>query len=141
MRKIKEILVNILANTSLVLFLLVAVAIITSGISIRNIVEEGNIQISNFLQIFAANILLNVGLYFIQKFESRYVILEYFLGLSFTIIIVLVFGAIFEWFPESSWILVILAIMVYIFGLFANTLRTRKDAKEINELLKKRKKI
>jgi len=136
MREIKKIIVNILAITSLVLLLMIFVAIIVDGVSVHDIVEA-TIQVNHFLQILGVNILIFVGFNFIQKFESKYTILEFLIGLGYVIIVVLVFGALFEWFSDRKWILIIMAVVVYIFTLLTNTVRTRKDAREINELLKK----
>jgi type III secretory pathway component EscV len=38
------------------------------------------------------------------------------------------------------WVLVIMAIVIYMFGFLIKTVRTQKDAKEMDELLQKRKK-
>ena len=139
MREVKKIIVNTLASTCLILLLLVLVAIIIEGVSIHNI-GENTIQVSIFLQILAASILINIGLYFTHKIEVKYAFVKIFLDISFLIIIILVFGAIFDWFSTRKWILLIMSITFYSFGIFTNIFRTRQDAIEINELLQKRKK-
>jgi len=136
MREIKKIIVNILAITSVTLLLLIFVAIIVDGVSVHEI-GEGNIKVSYFLQILAVSILIIGGLSFIQKIENKYLILEFLIGIGYVIIVVLVFGALFNWFSDRKWILIIMAIVGYIFTLLTNTVKTRKDAREINELLKK----
>ena len=136
MREIKKIIVNILAITSLTLFLLIFVAIIVDGVSVRDVGEE-HIRVSIFLQILVANILIIGGLQFIQKIESKYAILEFLIGIGYIIIVLLVFGIIFGWFSTRLWILVVMAFVGYMFTLLTNTVRTRQDAREINELLKK----
>ena len=136
MREIKKIIVNILAVTSLTLLLLIFIAIIVEGVSVHDIGEE-YIKVSIFLQILAASILIIGGLSFIQKIESKYAILEFLIGIGYVIIVLLVFGTIFDWFSTRLWILVAMAFVGYMFTLLTNTVRTRKDAREINELLKK----
>jgi len=136
MREIKKIFVNILAITSLTLLLLIFVAIIVEGVSVHDIGEE-YIKVSIFLQILAASILIIGGLSFIQKIESKYAILEFLIGIGYVIIVLLVFGTIFDWFSTRLWILVVMAFVGYIFILLTNTVRTRQDAREINELLQK----
>ena len=138
MREVKKIIVNTLASTCLILLLLVLVAITIEGISIHNI-GENVIQVSIFLQILAANILINIGLHFTHKIEAKYAIVEFLLDISFFTIIILVFGAIFDWFSDRKWILLIMIVAFYLFGIFTNIFRTRQDAIEINELLKNRK--
>jgi len=136
MREIKKIIVNILAITSLTLLLLIFVAIIAEGVSAHDIGEK-YIKVSIFLQILAASILIIGGLSFIQKIESKHTILEFLIGIGYVIIVVLVFGALFDWFSDRKWILILMAVAGYIFTLLTNTVRTRKDAREINELLEK----
>jgi len=92
-----------------------------------------------FFQVLLANTIIYSGLFFTRKFESRYAILEYLLDISLVIVVVLVFGTIFEWYKDFPWLLAIMAIMIYIFGLLTGLVRARKDIKDINELLKKRK--
>ena len=138
MNKIKTIIINILASACLALLLLILIAIAIDGTSIREI-WEATIQVSIFLQILGVNTLIFVGFNFIRKFESKYFILEILLDISYIIIVLVIFGAILGWFSGRAWILVIMAVIIYIFGLLTNIFRTRKDANEINELIKKRK--
>jgi hypothetical protein len=139
MREIKKIIVNILASTCIVLLLLVAVAIIIDGVSVRDLIKEGSIRVDVFLQIFAGNTVVCLGLFFTRKFESRYAVFEYLLDITYVVIIILVFGAVFGWFSTRPWILAVIAVTVYIFALLTNIVRTKKEAEEINELLQKRK--
>jgi hypothetical protein len=88
--------VNILAITSLTLLLLIFVAIIINGVSAHDIGEE-YIRVSIFLQILAANTLIIGGLQFIQRIKSKYAILEFLIGVGYVIIVLLVFGTIFDW--------------------------------------------
>ncbi|MCL2557254.1 MAG: hypothetical protein FWE09_02120 [Treponema sp.] len=138
MNNVKKTIVNILASTCLVLLLLVFIAAVIDGTSIHEI-REATIQVNFFLQILGVNVFIFVGFVLIRKFESKYAILEFLLDISYIIIVLLISGKIFGWFSGRSWILVIMAVVVYLFGLFTSILRTRKDASEINELIKKRK--
>jgi len=136
---IKELLIYTLANTCVVLLLLVAVALIIDGYSVQA-VWNATIQVSWLFQILVASAVVHFGLFLVRKFESKYVILEYLLGVSLIIIVTLVFSALFDWFATRRWILVVMAVVLYIFGLATNTIKTRKNAQEMNELLQKRKK-
>jgi len=55
--------------------------------------------------------------------------------------VLIIFGTIFDWFLTMPvWYLVVMAVVVYAFTVFTNIIRNRKDVKELNELLQKRKK-
>ena len=92
------------------------------------------------LQIFAANIVINVGLFILWKFEIRYTILQYLLDVSYISAVLVVFGAIFNWYSEISvWLLVVMAAVIYALATIITLTKFRKDTNEINELLQKRK--
>jgi len=92
------------------------------------------------LQIFAANIVINIGLCMIWKFEIRYIIIEYLIDVGYTIVVLVVFGAIFDWYSAVPvWLLVVMAVVIYTLALIINISKSRKVTDEINELLQKRK--
>jgi hypothetical protein len=136
MSAIKKILINILATTCFVQLLLIFTPIIIDGASVQNVLEN-YIPVSVILQLLGVNTLLFSGLFFIHKLECKYAILEYLLDISYIIIVLLVYGVIFNVFSGRSWILAIIAIVGYIFGLLTNMYRTKKNADELNDLLKK----
>jgi hypothetical protein len=92
------------------------------------------------LQIFAANIVINAGLFMLWKFEIRYIILQYLIDVSYIIVVLVVFGAIFDWYSVVPvWLLAAMAVVIYILGTIITITKFRKDTDEINELLQKRK--
>ena len=137
--EIKKSIVYALANTCVILILLIIVSIVIDRNPIHEILGAA-INVNHFFQILGASIIIQFGLFFTRKFDGKYVILEYLLDMSFIVIVVFIFSAIFGWFTDRFWILMIMVIIFYIFGLITNTIRTRKDAKEMNELLQKRRK-
>jgi hypothetical protein len=97
------------------------------------------ILVPTVFQIFTANIVINAGLFVISKFESRYAIAEYLLDISYIIAVLVVFGAIFDWYSAVPvWVLVVMAIVIYLFAIIISMNKLRKDTKKINELLQKR---
>ncbi|MDR0496705.1 MAG: hypothetical protein LBH42_03735 [Treponema sp.] len=136
MSAIKKILINILATTCFVQLLLIFTPIIIDGASVNDVMEN-HILVSVILQILGVNTLLFTGLFFIHKLESKHAILEYLLDISYIIIVLLVYAVIFNVFSGRPWILAIMAVAGYIFGLLTNMYRARKDADELNKLLKK----
>ncbi|WP_461256433.1 hypothetical protein, partial [Treponema sp. R80B11-R83G3] len=59
-------------------------------------------------EIFAANIVIVLGLFLRGKFEIRYIILEYLVDISYIIAILVVFGLLFNWYSAIPvWLLVV----------------------------------
>ena len=135
----KKIIVNILATTCLTVLSIMTIGLFSYG-GFSGLID-GTVFLPSltFIQVFAVNIIIHCGLFFTRKFESRYAVLEYLLDLSFIIIVLFIFGLIFKWYPDSPWILAIIAVAVYVLGLFTDIVRVSKDISDINALLKKRK--
>jgi type VI protein secretion system component VasK len=92
-------------------------------------------------EIFAANILINLGLFLRWKFEIRYIILEYLVDITYTIVVLVVSGFIFNWYSAIPvWLLIVMAVVIYILAMTIIIIRVRKDTNELNDLLQKRKK-
>jgi hypothetical protein len=125
--KMIKVIVNIMATTGTALVLEAAICAMYGVTAI---------YVRDCFQVLGANIVIHLGLLLTGKFESRYAILEFLLDLTFIIVVVAAFGAIFNW--ASPWIFAI-AVVIYVFGILTNMARIRKDADEINELLNKRK--
>jgi len=97
------------------------------------------ILVPTVFQIFAANIVINVGLFVTSKFESRYAIVEYLLDISYITAVLVVFGAIFDWYSTVPvWVLAVMAVVIYLFAIIISMNKLRNDTKKINELLQKR---
>jgi len=122
---------NIMTTTGSVLILLAIFTVIFGGTYI---------YARTFFEILGANTVIHLGLLLTRKFESRYVIFEFLLDITYTIAVLVVFGLIFDWYSSVPvWVLVIMAVVIYMFGFLIETVRTHKDAKEMDELLQKRK--
>jgi peptidoglycan/LPS O-acetylase OafA/YrhL len=92
-------------------------------------------------EIFAANIFITLGLFLRWKFEIRNIILEYLVDISYTIVVLVVFGLIFDWYSAIPvWLLVAMAVLIYVFAMIISVTKINKDAKELNKLLQKRQK-
>jgi len=90
-------------------------------------------------EIFAANILIILGLLLRWKFEIRNIIFEYLVDVSYIIAVLIVFGLIFDWYSAVPvWLLVVMAIVIYILAMIFTVTKINKDAEELNNLLQKR---
>lgn len=127
----KKFIIDIMATTGISLVMLSLFAILNGAVFLC---------ISSVFETLMANIVIHFGLIVTGKFESKYPILDSFLDVSFIVVVLIVFGKIFYWNSSTPvWILIIMAVIIYIIGCIIGTLYVRKDIKTINELLKKKK--
>lgn len=127
----KKISVTILCSTAITLLILAILGAI-SGAQF--------LLINSVFQSFIVNIVIHIGLLFTHKFESSYAILEFMLDIGYMEVVVIIFGAIFNWYGSTPiWVLVIMTLIIYIVGVFLNMVQIRQEVEEINELLQKRK--
>jgi hypothetical protein len=100
-----------------------------------------NVEISlvpTVFQIFAANIVIILGLFLRSKFEISNMILEYLIDISYIIAVLVVFGLIFNWYRTIPvWLLVVMAVVIYLFAAIFTVTKIKKDAEELNKLLQK----
>lgn len=127
----KKMIITIMASTGITL---VALAIIGMLFGAKFLF------ISSIFQSLGANIVINLGFLLTRKFESNYPSLEITLDISYTIIVLTIFGAVFDWFANGTpiWLLVIMAVLIYLLGLLISLFRMREDINTINKLLQKR---
>jgi len=131
MNEIKKLINNIMFSTGSSLIIL-AVFLLFAGAEIN--------YARAVLQIFAANIVINVGLFLRWKIEIRSIILEYLINVSYIIAVLVVFGLMFDWFSTVPvWLLVVMAFVIYALAAIISITKSKKDTDEINELLQKRK--
>lgn len=122
--------INILCSTAITLLILAILGVV-SGAQF--------LLINSVFQSFIVNIVIHIGLLFTHRFESSYAILEFMLDIGYMEVIVIIFGAIFNWYGSTPiWVLVIMTIIIYIVGIFLNMVQMRQEVEEINELLQKR---
>ena len=92
-------------------------------------------------EVFAANILIILGLFLRWRFEIRYIFLEYLVDITYTIAVLIVSGYIFDWYSAVPvWLLLAMGVVIYILAVTVFIIRFKKDTNEMNELLQKRKK-
>lgn len=126
----KKMITNIMSSTGITL---VVLAIIGTSFGAKCLF------FSSIFQSLGANIVIHLGFLLTRKFESNYVVLEAALDIGYMIIVLIVFGAAFNWFTSTPiWILVFMAVIIYLLGLSLNLFRLRADIKVINKLLQER---
>lgn len=128
----RRIILNITSTTGITLVILAIIGTL-SGAKF--------IFINSVFQSFAANIIIHLGYLLTGRFESEYVIFEATLDIGYTIIVLIAFGFAFHWFTSTPiWMLVIMAIVIYIVGLLLNIFRIHEEIDIINGLLQRRNK-
>jgi hypothetical protein len=132
MKKIKNIVTYIMFVTGATLVILALFSMIF-GVEIH--------FVPTVFEIFAANIMIILGLFLRSKFEIRNIILEYLVDISYTIAVLVVSGLIFNWYSTIPvWLLIVMAVVIYIFATIFTVTKLKKDAEELNQLLQKRNK-
>ena len=95
--------------------------------------------VPTIFEVFAANIVIILGLYLRGKFEIRNIVLEYLVDISYIVAVLVVFGLIFNWYHAVPvWLLLAMAVVIYIFAMIFTATKIKKDAEELNKLLQKR---
>ena len=131
MNKMKNTITNTMFTTGTSLVVLAVYFLITG---------ENEMGVQRVLEIFGANIVINFGILFRYKFEIKNVILEYFVDVTYITCVLLVFGFIFNWYSAIPfWLLPAMAAGIYMFVVIISVVKINIDAKEINDLLQKRK--
>jgi len=129
MKRIKKMINDIMFVTGAALVILTVFSLLFG-------VEIGFVP--TVFEIFAANIVIILGLYLRGKFEIRNLILEYLVDISYIIAVLVVFGLIFDWYSAiPMWLLVVMAVVIYIFAMIFTVTKIKKDAEELNKLLQK----
>jgi len=94
--------------------------------------------VPTIFEIFTANIVIILGLFLRWKLEIRNIILEYLIDISYIIAVLVVFGLLFDWYSAIPvWLLVVMAVIIYIFAMIISVTKINNDAKELNKLLQK----
>ena len=125
----KKIIVNILYVTGAVL---VVFAIYLT------IIGKETILVNSIFEILGASILINVGITLRYRIEIRNFILENIVNLSYIIVVLLAFRAIFKWNNLPVWFFILLAFIIYILSIVLLYYQVFRNKEEINKLLKKR---
>ena len=95
--------------------------------------------VPTIFEIFAANVVIILGLFLLEKFELRNIIMEYLVDISYIIVVLVVFGLIFNWYSAIPvWLLIAMAVVIYIFAMIFTAAKLKRDAEELNKLLQKR---
>jgi len=122
---------------NIIMFVTGAVLVILAVFSLLLNVEIPFVP--TIFEIFAANIVIVLGLFLRGKFEISNIILEYLVDISYIIAVLVAFGFIFNWFHAIPiWLLIVMAVVVYTFAVIFTVSKLKKDVEELNELLHKR---
>lgn len=127
----KKFAINVLTTTGLSLVLLSVIALCF---------QAECIFVQTVFQILWANIVFHSGFLLISKLEMKWPFAELFLNIAMIIILLLVFGSLFNWFSSTPvWILILMGLVIYIISAVLQLFSMRQDAQEINTLIRERK--
>lgn len=126
----KKYTVNIFATTGISLILLSFIALFF---------HAKCIYLQTIFQVSGANIIVHLGLLFLNKLEVKHTITEIALDIAFIMIMLILFGSVFNWFTSTPvWILVMMGFLIYIVSVILNLLYMKQEAQELNALITKR---
>ena len=122
--------VNIFATTGISIIILSMIALFF---------QAKCIYLETVFQVLGANIVVHFGLDGLSKLELKYAIVEIFLHIIINLSVLIVLGSIFNWFTSTPIVvLVIMGFVIYIVSAILNLFNMKRDAQEINALIKKR---
>jgi len=124
----KKLVTNIMVTTFISLLVLTIVLYLLHGLT--------EINYYNFYTTLGINIVIHLGLLLTYKFESKHFILEALLDITFIIVVLITWGAIFDWMPAL--VLAVMGVVIYLIGLFLSIARVRDEIDDINKALKRR---
>ncbi|MFT3985466.1 MAG: DUF3021 family protein [Lachnospiraceae bacterium] len=128
----KKIISNIMATTGVSILLLTAIGAVMGGCALF---------FSSIFQTLGVNIVIHTGLFLISRMESKSILIETILDIGFITVVVLLFGAVFDWYADFPvWMLIIISVIVYFFSVSIKIFRANKEIDEINHLLQIRNK-
>jgi hypothetical protein len=128
----KEKIIHIAATTGAALIVLAVIGVLHG---------EKYLYLSSIFETLGAIIVIHLGVALIRKIEIRYFLLEIFIEISFIIAVLIIFGAVFDWYELTPiWILAIMAVLIYLFDFFVSIRNIHADIKTINALAAKAKK-
>lgn len=94
------------------------------------------IYIPTIFQCLVLSTAIQLGIYLLKNFESKYVIVEYLVEITLVQILVLVFGHIFSWYEGTPlWFLLIIGVSTYILSSFLGIISVNSDIRYINKEL------
>ena len=122
--------VNVFATTGLSLIVISIVALMY---------KAEFLCISTVFEVLGVNAFIHLGLFMANKVDYRYWLAELMAGNFMVVSVLVIFGFLLNWFSYVPiWVLIIMGIAVYFLSSFLNLFRMQHEAKEINDLLRKR---
>ena len=123
----KKILLNIMATTGISLVVLSLVATLYDG---------SLICIDTIFQVLGLNVVIYIGLFFMEFTEYRFAILETGLKLIYVIVLVLISGLIWGWYNNLPVaVLVLMTIGIFVVCVCLDAISLISEVKSINVLI------
>ena len=125
----KKMIMNILATTGIALVALALVATMYDGTIIC---------VDTIFHVLGLNVVIYIGLHFMEYIEYRYSVLETVLKLLYTLILVLTGGKICGWYTNMPGVvLVIMTIAIFVVFVLLDAISLLGEVRSINGLIAK----
>jgi hypothetical protein len=96
------------------------------------------IFLGSIFQTLAVNFCIHAGLLLMRRFESQYYLVEVGLELGYILVLVVLFGTVFDWYSSAPlWVWIMLGCAVYVIGGLIGVFRIKNDVDIINQLIQK----
>lgn len=123
----KKMILNIMATTGISLVALALIATLYDGTLIC---------IDTVFQMLGLNIVIYIGLYFMDYIEYRYALVETGLKLIYIILLVLISGFVWDWYNNlSGAVLILMTIGIFAVCVCLDTISLLSEVKTINGLI------
>lgn len=98
------------------------------------------LYIRSVYECLLVNIVIQIGMIFLQKIESKYFMVEVLIQNGFILLILILSGFLFHWYNSTPiWVIVLMGIVIHFISSFINLFRINEDIAYINKQLKERK--
>lgn len=122
---------------------IIKICLATTGLSLIFVSLVATFYRANFLciatvyQILLSNIVIHLGLMLLQRFESKYCIIETLVDIAYVLLVLILFGIWFNWYSSTPLgILIVIGVATYILGSFIDLYRVTTHVTFINQQLK-----
>lgn len=125
---LKKLVQNCLATTGLTLVILAVIA---------SLYQAKCLFVSSVYQSLIVNIIIHLGLILLQKYESKYYVIEFIVNIGYVLGILIAFGFLFKWYNSMPlWVVSLMGIVVYLFSCIFSIFKINDDISFINNQLK-----
>lgn len=129
---VKEWFKNFLSTTAITIIIITFIAVITG---------DDSVKVLSIFPSVAANAVIHLGLYFLNKLDTEYYLLEMGIKFGYVLAVVLATGYLTGWFVATPvWVTVVITAAVFLCACLISILHVNRALDDINHEIKLRQK-